>query len=85
LETAPGGTAVTLLSQCNMSWRSFPLARGSGFQSFDSACCFISAKCGSSLSLRFWSLGDYTACFCALVFIFDLQWNGSYACVAIWH
>jgi hypothetical protein len=60
-----------LFSQCNMAWRSFPQARGSGCKSFDSSCCFISAKCGSSVSARFWSHGAHAVCFCALVAILD--------------
>jgi hypothetical protein len=42
-----------LFSQCNVAWRSFLLARGSGCGSFDFSRCFISAKCGSSISARF--------------------------------
>jgi hypothetical protein len=38
-----------LFSQCNVAWRSFPWARGSGCWSFDSPCCFISAKCSLSI------------------------------------
>jgi hypothetical protein len=32
------------VSQSNVVWRSFPWSRGSGYQSFDSSCCFISAN-----------------------------------------
>jgi hypothetical protein len=71
LEPASGSTVALLFSQCNVVWRSFPQARGSGCQSFDSPCCFISAKCGSSISERFWSLRVHTVCFCALVAILD--------------
>jgi hypothetical protein len=60
-----------LFSQCNVAWRSFPWARGSGYQSFDSPYCFISAKCGSSVSVRFWSHGAHTVCFCVPVTILD--------------
>jgi hypothetical protein len=50
LELASGGVGALLFPQCNVAWRSFPWARGSGCQSFDFPCCFISAKCGSSVS-----------------------------------
>jgi hypothetical protein len=53
-------------------WRGFPWARCSGHRIFDSPCCFISAKCGFSISARFWSLGAHAVCFCALVAILDL-------------
>jgi hypothetical protein len=33
--------------------------------------CFISSKCGSSVSLRFWSHGAHAVCFCILVAILD--------------
>jgi hypothetical protein len=36
-----------------MAWGNFLWARGSGCQSFDSPWCFISTKCGSSISARF--------------------------------
>jgi hypothetical protein len=45
--------AALLFSHCNMAWKSFPCARASGYLSFDSPCCFISAKCGSSVLVRF--------------------------------
>jgi hypothetical protein len=60
-----------LFSQCNVTWRSFPLARGSGCQSFDSPWCFISAKCGPSVTARFLILRAHTLCFCTLVAILD--------------
>jgi hypothetical protein len=53
--------AAHLLSQCNVAWRSFLQARGSGCRSFDSAWCFISTKCGSSVSAGFWSHGAHAA------------------------
>jgi hypothetical protein len=62
-------SAASLLSQCNVAWRSFPRTGGSGCRSFDSPCCFISAKCGSSVSTRFWSHRAHSVCFCALVTI----------------
>jgi hypothetical protein len=71
LEPASGGVAAILFSQCNVAWRSFPQARGSGCRSFDSPCFFISAKCGSSVSAMFWSLRAHAVCFCALVAILD--------------
>jgi hypothetical protein len=55
LEPASGGIAALLFSQYNVVWRSFPQARGSGCQCFDPHCCFISTKCGSRVSVRFWS------------------------------
>jgi hypothetical protein len=61
-----------LFSQCNVTWKSFPRARGSGYRSFDSPCCFISAKHGSSISARFWSQGAHAVCFSTLVDILDL-------------
>jgi hypothetical protein len=42
LELASGGTSALLFSQCNMTWRSFVWAGGSGCQSFDSSWYFIS-------------------------------------------
>jgi hypothetical protein len=48
--------AAHLFSQFNVVWRKFLWARCSGYQSFDSPCCFISAKCGSSVSAKFWSM-----------------------------
>jgi hypothetical protein len=68
--------AAHLFSQCNIVWRSFPRARGSECQKFDSPWCFISAKCGSSVSARFWSHGAHAVCFCTLVTILDLLLNG---------
>jgi hypothetical protein len=62
---------VTLFSQCNMVWRSFVQAEGSGCQSFDSFWCFFSAKCGSSISAKFLISGAHTFCFCPLVAILD--------------
>jgi hypothetical protein len=53
LEPVSGSVAALLFSQCNMAWRSFPWARGLGCQSFHFPCCFISTKCGSSISARF--------------------------------
>jgi hypothetical protein len=64
------------------AWQWFLWDRGSGCQSFDSSYCFISAKCGSSVSMRFWSLGSHALCFCTLVAILDVfqkqtfwRWN----------
>jgi hypothetical protein len=63
--------AALLFSQCNVAWRSFLWARGSDCQSFDSPWCFISSKCGSSVSARFLIHGDHIVCFCILVTILD--------------
>jgi hypothetical protein len=71
LEPMSSSVAAHLFSQCNVVWRSFPQARGLGCQSFNSPCCFISAKCGFSFSVRFWSLGAHAVCFYALVAILD--------------
>jgi hypothetical protein len=59
-------------SQCNVVWRSFLWARHSGCWSLDSPWCFISAKCASSVSARFWSHGAHAFWFCTLVTILDL-------------
>jgi hypothetical protein len=66
LEQASGGTGTLLFSQCNVGWRSFLWARGSGCQSFDSPCCFISAKSGPSISAIFLIYGAHAVCFCAI-------------------
>jgi hypothetical protein len=63
--------AALLVSQCNMMWRLFLWARDTGCQSFDSPWCFITAKCGSSISARFLSHGAHAVCLCALVAILD--------------
>jgi hypothetical protein len=47
------GMGALLFSQCNMVWRSFVQAGGSGCQIFYSSLCSFSAKCGSSVSARF--------------------------------
>jgi hypothetical protein len=65
-----------LFSQCNVEWRSFPWASGSGCWNFDSPKCFISSKCGSSISSRFLVHGTRAVCFCTLVTILDpLGWS----------
>jgi hypothetical protein len=71
LEPATGGTEAPLFYLCNMAWRSFPWARGSGCQSFDVFWCFISAKCGSSISAMFLIYRPHAVCFCSLVTILD--------------
>jgi hypothetical protein len=53
LELVSGSMGALLFSQCNVAWRSFVCARGSGYQSFDSSWCFLSAKGGSSVSAKF--------------------------------
>jgi hypothetical protein len=73
LEPASGGVGALLFSQCNVAWRSFVRARGSGCQSFDSSWCFISTKCGSNGSARFLICRAHAVCFCALVAILDLS------------
>jgi hypothetical protein len=64
--------AAHLFSQCNVALRNFHWARGSGCQSFDSPWCFISAKCGSSISAMFWSHGAHTVWFHNLIIIFQV-------------
>jgi hypothetical protein len=44
LGPASGGAEALLFSQCNVAWRSFVWAGGSGCQSFDSSGFFFSAK-----------------------------------------
>jgi hypothetical protein len=61
--------AALLFSQCNMAWRSFLWARGSGCRRFDSPLCFISARCGFSISARFLIHTVHAVCFCTLVTI----------------
>jgi hypothetical protein len=60
-----------LFSQCNMAWRNFLWAMGSGCWSFDSPWCFISTKCGSSISAKFLTHRVHTVCFCTLNAILD--------------
>jgi hypothetical protein len=57
--------------QCNMEWRSFVQAGGSGCLRFDSSWCFFSAKGGSSISAKFLICGAHSVCFCTLVSILD--------------
>jgi hypothetical protein len=71
LELASSSMGTLLFSQCNVAWRSFPWARGSVCQSFDSSWCFISAKYGSSISAGFLIYRAHAVCFCALVAILD--------------
>jgi hypothetical protein len=71
LELASGCTGALLLSQCNVSWRSFVWARGSGCLSFDYSWCFFPAKCGSSISTGFSIYRANTIFFCTLVAILD--------------
>jgi hypothetical protein len=61
--------AALLFSQCNVAWRSFLWARGSGCQSFDSPWYFISTKCGSNISARILTHRGHAVCFCTLVAI----------------
>jgi hypothetical protein len=63
--------AAHLFSHCNVVWRSFLWVRSSGCQSFDSPWCFISTKCGSSVSARFLIHGAHAVCFFTLVAILD--------------
>jgi hypothetical protein len=59
----PEVVAAHLFSQCNMAWRSFLWTGGSGCQNFDSPWCFISVKCGSSVSARFLIHSAHAICF----------------------
>jgi hypothetical protein len=56
-----------LFSLYNMVWRSFLWAKSSGCWSFGSPSCFISAKCGFSISARFLIHGAHVVWFCAVV------------------
>jgi hypothetical protein len=58
-----------------MAWRNFVLTRNSGCWSFDSSWCFISAKCGCSISARLLIYGAHAICFCILVTILDPSQN----------
>jgi hypothetical protein len=71
LEPASGDVGPLLFSQCNVVWRSFAQAGGSGCQSFDFSWWFFSAKCGSSISAKFLIYGAHAVCFCPLVAILD--------------
>jgi hypothetical protein len=74
------GAGVSWLQQhscfLSVTWhcRRILWARGSGCQGFDSPWCFISAKCGSSISARFLIHGAHAVCFCTLVSILDPLW-----------
>jgi hypothetical protein len=67
------GAGALLFFQCNVAWRSFVWARGSGCWSFESSWCFISAQGVSSLSARFLIYRAHSVCFCTLVTILDPQ------------
>jgi hypothetical protein len=71
LELASGSMGALLVSQCNMVWRSFVWAGGSGCQTFAYSWWFFSAKCGSSISARFLIFMAHTVCFLTLVAILD--------------
>jgi hypothetical protein len=51
----PVAVAALKFSQCNVLWGSFLQVRSSGCWRFVSGWCFISTKCGSSISRRVWS------------------------------
>jgi hypothetical protein len=61
------------ISQCNVTWRSFVQAGGSGCKSFTYSWWFFSAKCGSRVSARFLIYGSRAVCFLPLVAILDLS------------
>jgi hypothetical protein len=69
LESTSGEPGALLFSQRNVAWRSFVQAGGSVCHSYDSSCCFFSAKCSSIISARFLIYGPYTVCFSTLVAI----------------
>jgi hypothetical protein len=71
LEPASGDTGALLFSQCNVVWRSFVQAGGSGCWSFDASWCFFSAKCGSRVLAKFLIYRAHAVCFCPLVTILD--------------
>jgi hypothetical protein len=66
LEPVSGGVAAFCFLSVSFLW-----ARGLGCWCFDSLCCFISLKHGSSASARFLIHGAHAVCFCALVAILD--------------
>jgi hypothetical protein len=76
LEPASGGAGALLFSQCNMAWRNFVMAGGSGCQSFAYSWCFFPTKCCSSVSARFFI---YRAHAVTLVTILDPQPGNFYA------
>jgi hypothetical protein len=63
--------AVLKFSQCNVLWGGFLWARHSVCQRFDSGWCFVSVKCGSNVSGRFWSHRTHAVCIYTLVAILD--------------
>jgi hypothetical protein len=71
LELVSVGAGALLFSQCNVAWRSFVWAGGSGCWNFASSSCFFSTKCGSSVSARFLIYGAHAVCFLPLVTILD--------------
>jgi hypothetical protein len=71
LELASVSMGAFPFSQCKVVWRSCVGARDSGFQTFYSSWCFISAKCGYRISARFLICRSHTVCFCTLVSILD--------------
>jgi hypothetical protein len=83
LEPVVAALTAHLFSQCNVAWRSFPQDRGSGCQSFDSYWCFISTKCDSSISARFWSHRAHAVCFHTQVAILDQKLKFLFRCFAI--
>jgi hypothetical protein len=60
-----------LVSQCNVVWRSFVQVGGLRCWSFASSWWYFSAKCGASISARFFIYGAHTACFLPVVTILD--------------
>jgi hypothetical protein len=75
LELVSGSVGALLFSQCNVAWRSFVQAGGSGCRGFDSSWWFLSAKCGSIISAKFLIYRDHTVCFCPLGTILDPLWH----------
>jgi hypothetical protein len=71
LPSTSGSMGSLLFSQCNMAWRSFVWAGGSGCWSFANSWWFFPAKCGSSILARFLIYGAHTVCFLPLVAILD--------------
>jgi hypothetical protein len=70
LELGSGGAGALLFSQCEVVWRSFVRAGGSGCWSFAS-CWLFSAKCSSSISAKFLIYRAHTVFFLPLVAILD--------------
>jgi hypothetical protein len=70
-EPASGSTGALLFSQCNVAWRSFVWAGGSGVRVLFLLGVFFSAKGRSSVSAKVLIYGAHAVCFLPLVSILD--------------